>query len=123
MYKFYVDGTEIDTPMTGVEASRCLKFYKDQLCKLFQMIDVGQVVGDHVGFEYVEIASNGNDGMERWINLFFNGEIVALVENEVLADQIKKSIPKMILKTSRLTNVEPDTRSSAESLVQEASAG
>jgi hypothetical protein len=111
MYKFYVDGTEIDSPMAGVDASRCLKFYKGQSCKLFQMIDVGQVVGDNVGFEYVEIASNGNDGME--INLFFNGEIVARVENEVIADRIKKSIPKMILKTSRLTDIERDANARA----------
>lgn len=109
MYKFYVDGMEIDTPRTGIDASSCLKYYNGQACKLFQMVDVGHVIGDNIGFEYVEIASNGNDGMERWINLFFNGEIVALVQNEVIADQLKKSIPKMILKTSRLTNVEGDS--------------
>lgn len=44
--------------------------------------------------EYVQILSNGHDGMEGWINLFFNDEIVALINNDYLASQIKQSIPE-----------------------------
>lgn len=40
------------------------------------------VVKDNVGFEYVEIATNGHDG------------IVTLITNEVMANQIKKTISK-----------------------------
>ena len=49
---------------------------------------------NHIGFEYVQILSNGHDGMEGWINLFFNDEIVALINNDYLASQIKQSIPE-----------------------------
>lgn len=47
---------------------------------------------NHIGFEYVQIPSNGHDGMEGWINLFFNDEMVALINNDYLASQIKQSI-------------------------------
>lgn len=108
-YKFYADGIEIDTPESPESATRCLKGYEDSKVQLFQLIDVTSVTDEaHLGFEYVPILSNGTDGMEGWINLFFNGEIIALVNNEYLATQIKQSIPAMKLKQSRLTIVEGD---------------
>lgn len=70
------------------------------------MIDLRSTTGDHAGFEYVEIASNGTDGMSKWINLFFNGEIIALVDNDSLADQIKQLVPKMTLSESIVSPVD-----------------
>lgn len=94
-YKFYAEGQEIDSPASGEAAIRCLKGYDKSTCDLFQMVNVTDAEGPNVGFEYAQIASSGNDGMEGWINLFFNGDIVALVNNNYLADQLKKAIPEM----------------------------
>ena len=94
-YKFYVEGQEIDSPASGKDALSCLAHYNKNICDLFQMVNVTDAGGPHVGFEYVPITSNGEDGMEDWINLFFNGEIIALIDNKYLATQLKKAIPEM----------------------------
>lgn len=41
------------------------------------------------GFTYVDIVT---DGCEGWINLFFNGHCIAMVNNKELASQIKQHI-------------------------------
>lgn len=93
-YKFFVEGQEIDSPCSAKDAIGCMNHYKGSDCQLFQMIDVSGAQGGHAGFEYVKIASREGDGTENWINLFFNGEIVALITSDTLATQLKKAIPE-----------------------------
>lgn len=43
------------------------------------------------GFSYVDIATKGCEG---WLNLFFYGEAIAMINNLFLADKIRREVRK-----------------------------
>lgn len=49
------------------------------------------------GFEYVNITCKGCEG---WLNLFFNGVIIALIRDVDLADEIRKVAKEKVIQKS-----------------------